>query len=118
MGMRELKKVQQAFPPEGVDKRDPKRPKERWLVILDECKEELSKLCLSFCRREGWRPPSDVVYQKPKLPARRKADHPREDILGTEYLSSGEESEEEGDPDPYELLRKPAEECTRQLTGK
>ena len=118
MGLRDLKKVQQAFPREGVDKRDPKRPKERWLVILDQCKEELTDLCLSFCRREKWRPPSDVVYRKRKLPARRKKDHPREGIPGTEYLSSGEESEDELPLNPYELMRKPAEECTPQLTGK
>ena len=117
MSLRELKDVQQAFPREGMDKRDPKEPKARWLVVLDACKEELTDLCLSYCRREGWRPPSSVVYKRPKVPARRKVDHPQRRVLGAEDLSSGEESEDEGAPDPLELV-KPPEECRRELSDE
>ena len=118
MNLRELEKVQQAFPPEGVDKRNPQQPKDRWLVVLEACKHELNDLCLSYCRREGWRPPSDVIYRTPKLPARRKVDHPQRRVLGVEDLSSGDEEPDDEVPvDPNDLLTMP-EQCTRELPGE
>ena len=97
-----MEKVQAAFPTmvpvEKGRRKEPRSPKDRLQVVLEECKAELIGLCEQYCVEEGWRPTSIVVYKKAHKAARRKVDHPSAKIWDADDLSNGDESHSEGPP--------------------
>ena len=48
-------------------------------------------LCEQYYVKQGWRPPSDMVYKKALKPLSRKVGHPSTKIWDAEDLSSGDE---------------------------
>ena len=67
-------------------------------MVLEEFKAELKALREQYCAKEGWRPPSGMVYKKAHKPARRKVDHPSARIWDVNDLRSGNESHSDGPP--------------------